>query len=179
MDETVRIVVEIKPSGKYSDSHCNLFQCCGSVIFWYGSGSADPYLWPVFRIHDIWFGSGSADPCLWLMDPDPNPAIFVIDLQDTNKKLIWKKSFPAYYSLRVHLHHFSKIKSPKEVTKQQESRFFLLLLLDDRRIRIRSHTSGSERHKNIWIRWIRITASNSSIYKKSLKKGNISLLRKA
>jgi hypothetical protein len=31
------------------------------------------------------------------MDPDPDPAIFVIDLQDANKKLI-KKSFSAYES---------------------------------------------------------------------------------
>ncbi len=29
--------------------------CCGSMIFWGGSGS------------------GSADPCLWLMDPDSDP----------------------------------------------------------------------------------------------------------
>jgi hypothetical protein len=41
--------------------------------------------------------------------------------------------------LKVHLHHLSKIKSPKGVTKQEESRFFLLFLLDDRRIQI--HTS--------------------------------------
>jgi hypothetical protein len=36
-----------------------------------------------------------------------------------------------------------KIKSPKEVTKQYELRFFLLFLLDDRRIllQIRIHTS--------------------------------------
>ncbi len=27
-------------------------------------------------------------------------------------------SFSAYYFLKVHLHHFSKIKSPKEITKQ-------------------------------------------------------------
>jgi hypothetical protein len=49
------------------------------------------------------------------MDPDldPDPAIFVINLQDANKKL-----FSAYYFLKVHLHHFSKIKSQKEVTKQ-------------------------------------------------------------
>ncbi len=40
----------------------------------------------VLRIHD--FGPGSADACLWLMDPDPDPAIFVIELQDANKKLI-------------------------------------------------------------------------------------------
>ncbi len=42
-----------------------------------------------------------------------------------------------YYFLKVHLHDFSKIKSHKEVTKQKESRFFLLFLLDDRRIRSR------------------------------------------
>jgi hypothetical protein len=36
--------------------------------------------------------------------------------------------------LKTHLHHFSKIKIPKEVTKLQESRFFLLFLLEDRRI---------------------------------------------
>jgi hypothetical protein len=38
-------------------------QCCGSVTFWYGSGSE------------------STDPDL---DPDPDPAIFVSDLQDGN-----------------------------------------------------------------------------------------------
>ena len=49
-------------------------------------------------------------------DPDPDPAIFVIDLQDTSKKLIFNAIFSAYYFLKVHLHHFSKIKS-KKVTK--------------------------------------------------------------
>jgi hypothetical protein len=48
---------------------------------------------PVLRIHDILdpdYGSRSTDPCLRLMDPDlnPDPAIFVIDLEDANKKLI-------------------------------------------------------------------------------------------
>jgi hypothetical protein len=47
---------------------------------------------------------------------DPDLSNFIIDLQDANKKLIFKKSFPAYYFLKVH--HFSKIKSQKEVTKQ-------------------------------------------------------------
>ncbi len=46
-------------------------QCCGSMTFW--------------------CGSGSADPCLWLRDP--YPAIFVIDLQDGNKKLIFFSKF--------------------------------------------------------------------------------------
>jgi hypothetical protein len=51
------------------------------------------------------------------MDPDPDPSIFIIDLQDANKKLI-KKSFSAYYFLKALLHHFIKIKSKKEVKKQ-------------------------------------------------------------
>ncbi len=42
------------------------------------------------RSMTFWCGSGSADPCIWLMNPDP--AIFVIELQDVNKKRI-KKSF--------------------------------------------------------------------------------------
>jgi hypothetical protein len=52
------------------------------------------------------------------MDPDPDPAIFVIDLQGANKKIIFFAKFSAYFFLKVHLHHFSKIKSKKEVTKQ-------------------------------------------------------------
>jgi hypothetical protein len=35
------------------------YQCCGSVTFWYGSGSSDPV-------------------------SDPDPAIFVSDLKDSN-----------------------------------------------------------------------------------------------
>jgi hypothetical protein len=48
---------------------------------------------------------------------DPDPAIFVSDLQDVNKKSFFV-SFFAYYFLKGHLHHFSKIKRNKEVTKQ-------------------------------------------------------------
>jgi hypothetical protein len=52
------------------------------------------------------------------MDPDSDPdsAIFVIDLQDANKKQIFLTKNSAYYFLKVHLHHFSKIKRPKEIT---------------------------------------------------------------
>jgi hypothetical protein len=45
-------------------------------------------------------------------DADPNPAMFFIDLRDANKQTT------AYYFLKVYLHHFSKIKSQEEVTKQ-------------------------------------------------------------
>jgi hypothetical protein len=51
-------------------------------------------------------------------DADPDPVIFVIDLQDANKKQICQKTFSAYYFLKAHLHHFLGIKSQKEVTKQ-------------------------------------------------------------
>jgi hypothetical protein len=76
--------------------------------FWYGSGSAGSMLLTT----GSGFGSGTC--------------IFVIGLQDSNKKIIFCQSFAPYYFLKVHLHHFSKIKSQKEVTKQKESRFFLL-----------------------------------------------------
>ncbi len=46
-------------------------QCCGSVTFWCGSGSADPY-------HLL------TDP-----DSDPDPANFVSDLQDAKNKIIF------------------------------------------------------------------------------------------
>jgi hypothetical protein len=52
------------------------------------------------------------------MDADPDPSIFIIDLQDAKKKLILKKSLPAYYFLMVLLPHFSKIKNQEEVTEQ-------------------------------------------------------------
>jgi hypothetical protein len=61
-------------------------QCYGSMKFWYGSGS------------------GSADPYLRLMvpdaDPDTDPAIFVSDLQDVNKKffiLLFEGTFTSFF----------------------------------------------------------------------------------
>jgi hypothetical protein len=39
---------------------------------------------------------------------------FAIELQDASKKLIFYTIFSAFYFLKLHLHHFSKIKSQKE-----------------------------------------------------------------
>jgi hypothetical protein len=47
------------------------------------------------------------------VDPDPDPALFVIGLQDASKKRIFNTIFSAYYFLKVHLHNFSKIKVKK------------------------------------------------------------------
>ncbi len=80
----------------------------------------------------FWCGSGSADPCLLLMDPDP--AIFVIDLQEANKKLVFLRiTFWRYI-----LYHFSKMKKSKRSHKTGVIKVFLLFLLDDRRIRSRN-----------------------------------------
>ncbi len=77
------------------------------------------------RIHDIlmWIR-------IWIL-------LFSSLTLKTPTKTNLEKCISACYVLKVHLHHFSKIKSPKEVTKRLESRFFLLFLLDDRRIWIR------------------------------------------
>jgi hypothetical protein len=56
----------------------------------------------VFRIHDIlgWIRIRGSMPLIngsgsWILDLDP--AIFVIDLQDASKKLIFNPIFSAYY----------------------------------------------------------------------------------
>jgi hypothetical protein len=61
----------------------------------------------------FWCGSGSGSGYA-----DPDPAISVIDPQDANKKTNKIKKFFCLipYFLKVHLYHFSKIKSQKEVT---------------------------------------------------------------
>ncbi len=92
------------------------------------------------RIHDILVWIRIREPMSLTNGSGSGYYYFVIDIQDANKKLISKKNSADYF-LQVHLHHFSKIKRQKEVIQQQESRFFLLFLLDDRRIRIRIHQS--------------------------------------
>jgi hypothetical protein len=110
-------------------------QCCGSVTFWYGSGSADPYL--------------------WLTDPDH---LFSSKWQ---LKINFFEYFFAYYFLKLHLHHFLKIKSPK---KSQNSRnlgfsyYFCLMIEGSGSGSIyRTNGSGAGRPQNI-----RNTAGNDA-----------------
>ncbi len=138
-----------------SDQSCRFHlsnQCCGSMTFWCGSGS------------------GSADPCQWLMDsdPDPDPAIFVIDLQDANKKLSFLKKISTYYFLKVHLHHFLKIKVKKSHNSRNQSfSYYFCMMIEGSGAGSESgsgsipltNRSGSGRPKNMWIR-IRNIVSN-------------------
>jgi hypothetical protein len=74
---------------------------------------------------------------------DPDPAIFVIDLQDATKKQIIYFIFSAYYFLKIHVHLYSKIKSQKESQNswnQGFSYYFSMMI------------EGSKRPKNMWIR---------------------------
>ncbi len=124
----------------------------------------------MFRIHDIlgWIririlgsmlltnGSGS-----WIR----TPAIFVIDLQDARKKLIFNTIFSASNFLKVHLHHFSKIKSQKKSQNRRNHGFsYYFCMMIERSgsgagsIPLTSG-SGFRRPKNMWIRWIRNTGN--------------------
>jgi hypothetical protein len=58
---------------------------------------------------------------------DPDPAIFIIDLQDANtKNKFCVKKVSAYYFLKVHLHHVSKIKSQKKLQNSKNQGFLTI-----------------------------------------------------
>ncbi len=66
--------------------------------------------------------------------------------------------FSAYYFLKVHLQHFSKIKSQQESQNRRNqgfSYYFCMMIEGSGSIPLTSG-SGSGRPKNMWIRWIRI-----------------------
>jgi hypothetical protein len=51
-------------------------------------------------------------------DPDADPSIFITDLQDANKKLIFIKRYFFFLLFKGTYTSFSKIKNQKDVTKQ-------------------------------------------------------------
>jgi hypothetical protein len=108
------------------------YQCSGSMTFW--------------------GGSESAAPCFWLMYLDP--AIFVIDLKDASKKLIFNTIFSAYYFLKVHLHHFSKIINQKvsQNRRNQGFSYYSCMMIEGSGSIPLTKGSGSGRPKNMWIR---------------------------
>ncbi len=92
-------------------------------------------------------------------DSDPDPAVFVIDLQDASIKLIFNTIFSTYFFLKLHLHHFSKIKSQKESqnSRNQGFSYYFCMIIEGSGAGSRSGyiplTSGSGRPKIMWIRW--------------------------
>jgi hypothetical protein len=146
-----------------ASNRCHTFlsflQCCGSMTFWGGSGS------------------GSADPCLWIMDPDtdsdPDPGSGSCYFRHwpsrcQQETYFLTQFFSTYYFLKLHLHHFWKIKSQKESQNSgnQGFSYYFCMMIQGSGSRAGSGsgsiplTSGSEsgsgRPKNMWIRWIPI-----------------------
>ncbi len=111
------------PSGMYR------YQSCWSVTFCYGSGSADPCLWPI--------------------DPDPDPTIFVLDFQDATKKLPLK-----FFRLPCLLLRKKVIKSQN--SRNQGFSCCFCLMIEGSGAESGSaplnNVSGSRRPDNLWIR---------------------------
>jgi hypothetical protein len=76
---------------------------------------------------------------------DPDPSIFIFDLQDANQKIIFLTKFFCIllFEGTVTFTSFFKVKKSKKGHKTVEIKVFLTVLLNDRRIqtRIRIHTS--------------------------------------
>jgi hypothetical protein len=92
------------------------------------------------------------------MNPDPATVFSSLTFK-TPTKNYFLKSFSAYYFLKVHLHHFSKVKSQNEVTKRWKSSFsYFCLMIEGFGPGSIPLTIGSgyRRPKNIRIRRIRI-----------------------
>ncbi len=108
-------------------------QCCGSVTFWYGSGTTDP--------------------CLWLidLDPDPDPAPFT-DLQDANKKqflMFLEGTFTSFLKIK------KKVIQKSQKSRNQSFSYYFCLLTE-------GSGSGSRRPKNIQILRTRIQICNTA-----------------
>jgi hypothetical protein len=112
------------------------------------------------------------------MDPDadPDPAIFLIDLQDANKILMCLfKRFFCLLLFEGAFTSFSKI-SQKAFTKQYESRFsyYFCLVIEGSGPGAGSESgsipltngsgAGSRRPKNMWIRIRNAASRDSSVF---------------
>jgi hypothetical protein len=119
-------------------------QCCGSMPLTKGS----------------WFGSGSGS---WI-----RILLFSSLTFKMPKKLIFNTIFSAYYFLKLHLHNFSKLKSQKESQNSRNQGFSYYFCMGVEGSIPLTNGSGSERPKNMWIRWIRIRIRNTALQRQSL-----------
>jgi hypothetical protein len=96
------------------------------------------------------------------MDSDPDAAIFVIDLQEANKKLIFYKVFLLITFGRYIYIIFQRQKVQKKAQNSRNqglSYYFCLMIEGSGSIPLNSG-SGSGRPENMWVRWIRIRIRN-------------------
>ncbi len=106
---------------------------------------------------------------------DPDPAIFIIEPSRCQQKTnLLTQFFSAYYFLKVHLHHISKIKSQKESPNSRNQGFFyyFCMMIEGSGSIPLTSGSGSERPKNMWIRWIRIRNTDTKYQVSVIDKKN-------
>ncbi len=125
----------IFPSSKLAEEPSakmlNTFKCSRTVTFWYGSGSSDPA---------------------------QDPVLFISNHQKPSKNIVFLSSY-AYYFLKAHLHHSSKIKIKSQNSRNECFSSILSLLMEEsgpgsRQI---NYGCGSKRSKNTQILRIRNT----------------------
>jgi hypothetical protein len=122
---------------------------------------------PVFRIYDI---------LVWIRIRilDPDSAIFVIDLQDANKKLVKKKFCLLLFECTFTSFFKEKIQIESQNCRNQSFSYYFCMMIEGSGSRA-GYESGSipltdgsrsRRPKNMWIRWIRIrnTATISTFF---------------
>ncbi len=99
---------------------------------------------------DPWHFGVNPVPRLRATDPDSDPdRAFLLVADKMLTKNGFFQSFFAFYFLKIHLHQFLKIKVKKNSQNSSSNQFFLLFLLIDGRIRIRTNNDGSGGPKNI------------------------------
>ncbi len=100
-------------------------------------------------------GSGSSGPSFWLMAPDPDPAIFVIDLQDASKKLILTQFFLLITFWKYIYIIFQRYKSQKvsQNRRNQGFSYYFCMMIEGSGFGSIPLTSGSGsgRPKNRWV----------------------------
>jgi hypothetical protein len=114
-----------------------------------------------YSVADPCYFGTDLDPCLWLMvpgpDSDPDPAIFVTDLQDANKKLNFLNQFFCLLLFEGTFTSFSKDKKSNRSHKTVGIKIFLMyyfcLMIGSGSVPLTNGSgSGSMRPKNIRIR---------------------------
>ncbi len=126
-------------------------QCCGSMTFW--------------------GGSGSADPCLWLMDPDsvpdPDPGPGSCYYCNWPSRCQQKTNFLTQFFLLITFWSYIyiifqrlKIQQKSQNSRNQGFSYYFCMMIKGSGSGSIPLPSGSEsgpgRPKNMWIRWIRI-----------------------
>ncbi len=141
--------------GSYVVFYC-FNQCCGSMTFW--------------------CGSGSADPCLWLMgldpDPDLDPGSGSFNFCHLPSRCRQKTNFLTQFFLLMTLWSYIYIYKIKIQKESQNSRnqgfsYYICMMIEGSGSSAGSGSipltsgSGSWRPKNMWILWIEIRIPNT------------------